>query len=175
MKISNRWVIPLAVAVLTFSIGGAAFAMSGSSSTDTTASGTVATAADTSSAAATQDSTNTTAASTTDKDWGKHGNNGETALTGDTLAQVQAAALAAAGSGSTLISATNETDNSDSSIKYEAFVKQSDGTAVKMYLDASFKVVSTENAQQGGKHHGGADSDGAPNSATGTSSSTGSI
>ena len=171
MKISNKWVIPLAVAVLTLSIGGAAFAMSGSSSTDTTALGTVTTAADTSLTGATQDTTNTTAAAPTDRGPGGRGN-GETALTGDTLAQVQAAALAAAGSGSTLIRASNETDNSDSTIKYEAFVKKSDGTSVKMYLDASFKVVSTENAPQGGMHRGGADSPGAPNSAASASSST---
>ena len=171
MKISSKWVIPLAVAVLTLSIGGAAFAMSGSSSTDTTASATVTTAAGTSSTGAAQDTTNPTVAAPTDKGSGRQGN-GETALTGDTLTQVQAAALAAAGSGSTFVSATNETDNSDSSIKYEAFVKKSDGTTVKMYLDASFKVVSTENAPQGGMHRGGADSPGAPNSAASASSST---
>ncbi len=72
----------------------------------------------------------------------------ETALTGDTLAKVQAAALAAAGSGSTLIRA--ETD-ADGNAKYEAHVRKADGTCVTVYLDESFKVVKTETAPQAGE------------------------
>jgi uncharacterized membrane protein YkoI len=71
----------------------------------------------------------------------------ETPLTGDTLAKVQAAALAAAGSGSTLIRA--ETD-ADGNAKYEAHVTKADGTCVTVYLDESFKVVKTETAPQAG-------------------------
>jgi hypothetical protein len=153
------------------SIAGGAFAASGSSSPDTTVADTVTTAAP--STTATQDTT-TTQAPNPDKNWNNRGN-GETALTGDALTQVQTAALAAGGDGSTLVRATTETDNSDSSIKYEAFVKKSDGTTVKMYLDASFTVVSTENAPQGGGHFRGPDKDGAPSGTGSTSTTTGSI
>jgi hypothetical protein len=159
--LKEKWVIPVATLVLTLSIGSAAFAATGSSSTDTS---TVDTSTAVTSAAAA--STDTTAAATTDSTAAAatdstaaastSSTSGETALTGDILAQVKAAAVAAAGSGSALQSATNETDNSDSSIKYEAFVTKSDGTSVKMYLDASFKVVSTETGRggKGGGHSG---------------------
>ena len=81
----------------------------------------------------------------------------ETALTGDTLAKVQAAALAAAGSGSTLIRA--ETD-ADGNAKYEAHVRKADGTCVTVYLDESFKVVKTETAPQAGERGEGGTSEG---------------
>ena len=73
----------------------------------------------------------------------------ETALTGDTLARVQAAALAEAGAGSTLMRA--ETD-ADGNAKYEAHVVKADGTHIVVYLDESFKVVKTE---AGGMGRGG--------------------
>jgi hypothetical protein len=166
MKITNKWVVLVGAAVITVSIAGAAFAASGSSSPDSTA-GTVATAAP--ATTATPATTSTQTSTTPEKDWSKQGN-GETALTGDTLTQVQTAALAAAGTGSTLVRATTETDNSDAAIKYEAFVKKSDGTTVKMYLDASFNVVSTENASQGGSHFRGPGKEGA--SGTGSTNTT---
>ena len=77
------------------------------------------------------------------------GRSDETALTGDTLAKVQAAAVAAAGAGSTLMWA--ETD-ADGNAKYEAHVVKADGTHVIVYLDESFKVVKTE---AGGMGRGG--------------------
>jgi uncharacterized membrane protein YkoI len=76
----------------------------------------------------------------------------ETVLTGDTLAQVQSVALAAAGSGSTLVRA--ETD-ADGNAKYEAHIKQADGTYVTVYVDESFKVVKTEAWSQGDGPRGG--------------------
>ena len=151
---SRKWVVPVASLVFVLCIGTVAFAATGTSATTTQA--TVGTAATATTATAASETTTTQATgdvaepANTDKGSGKQCND-ETAVTGDTLAQVTTAALAAAGSGSTLTSATNETDSSDSSITYEAFVTKSDGTSVKMYLDASFKVVSTENAQQGGR------------------------
>ena len=152
--LKEKWVIPVATLVLTLSIGSAAFAATGSSSTDTSTVDT--STAVTSTAAVSTDTTATAATTDSTAAAGTSSTNGETALTGDILAQVKAAALAAAGSGSTLQSATNETDNSDSSIKYEAFVTKSDGTSVKMYLDASFKVVSIETGKggKGGGHTG---------------------
>ena len=76
---------------------------------------------------------------------GKHSD--EAALTGDTLTKVTTAALAAAGSGSTL---WNATIDDDGIAAYEAHVRKADGTCVEIYLDESFKVVKTETAQQGG-------------------------
>jgi trimeric autotransporter adhesin len=170
--LKEKWAIPVATLVLTLSIGSAAFAATGSSSTDTSTVDT--STAITSTAAASTDTTaaaptDSTAAAATDSTAGdKSSTNGETALTGDILAQVKAAALAAAGSGATLQSATNETDNSDSSIKYEAFVTKSDGTSVKMYLDASFKVVSSETGKDGKGGRGGHGSHGSEAALTGT-------
>lgn len=91
---------------------------------------------------------------------GRHGNgemggqrSDETALTGDTLAQAQAAALAAVGSDATVVRA--ETD-ADGNAAYEVHVKKADGTMVTVYLDESFKVVKTEEGHRGmGGRHGG--------------------
>jgi hypothetical protein len=74
------------------------------------------------------------------------GDSDEVALTGDTLTQVTNAALAAAGTGSTLMRATTDDDGI---AKYEAHVRKADGTCVNIYLDESFKVVKTETAEQG--------------------------
>ena len=110
----------------------------------------------------------------------------ETTLTGDTLAKVQTAALAAAGSGSTLIRA--ETDD-DGIAKYEAHVRKADGTCVTIYLDESFKVVKTETAPQAGERGEGGPGGGArggwgrgeggcmgdTDGTTGTNSTTGAV
>jgi len=86
------------------------------------------------------------------------GRSGEPALTGDTLAQVQAAAVAAAGTGSTVMRAVADDDGV---AKYEAHVVKADGTHVVVYLDESFKVVKTEaggmgrGGMMGGRGHGG--------------------
>ena len=114
------------------------------------------------------------------------GDSDEIALTGDTLTQVTNAALAAAGTGSTLMRATTDDDGI---AKYEAHVKKADGTCVNIYLDESFKVVKTETAAQGdGRRRHGRRPHGrrtdvartAPHGATGTTaapstSTTGSI
>ena len=77
----------------------------------------------------------------------------ETPLTGDVLAKVEAAALAEAGSGSTLLRA--ETD-ADGNAKYEAHVTKADGTHVTVYLDENYSVVSVEDGPAGGGHGHGA-------------------
>lgn len=76
----------------------------------------------------------------------------ETALTGDTLAKVQAAAVAAAGAGSTVMRAVADDDGV---AKYEAHVVKADGTRVVVYLDESFKVVKTEAGGMGRQSMGG--------------------
>jgi len=65
----------------------------------------------------------------------------ETPLTGDTLAKVQAAAVAKIGSGATVVRV--ETD-ADGHAAYEAHMLKSDGTPVTVYVDKSFSVVSVE-------------------------------
>ena len=146
----RRWVVPVGALVLTLAIGSAAFAATGS----TTAT-----------------STNGTAAATspgqcdgTGNDSGRFGRgmdgqrSDETALTGDTLAQAQAAALAAVGSDATVMRA--ETD-ADGNAAYEVHVRKADGTMVTVYLDESFKVVKTEEGRMGmgGRHGGDCDGD----------------
>jgi hypothetical protein len=75
---------------------------------------------------------------------GRHGWGGqrsdETALTGDTLAKVRAAALAKL-PGATIERV--ETD-ADGHAKYEAHVVKSDGTPATVYVDDQFAVVSVE-------------------------------
>ena len=80
----------------------------------------------------------------------------ETPLTGDVLAKVEAAALAEAGSGSTLVRA--ETD-ADGNAKYEAHVMKADGTHVTVYLDENYNVVSVEDGPVGGGRGHGARGD----------------
>jgi outer membrane biosynthesis protein TonB len=65
----------------------------------------------------------------------------ETPLTGDTLAKVQAAAVAKIGSGATVVRV--ETD-ADGHAAYEAHMLKSDGTPVTVYVDKSLSVVSVE-------------------------------
>jgi uncharacterized membrane protein YkoI len=65
----------------------------------------------------------------------------ETLLTGDTLAKVQAAAVAKAGSGATVVRV--ETD-ADGHAKYEVHMTKADGTPETVYVDGSFSVVSVE-------------------------------
>jgi hypothetical protein len=72
--------------------------------------------------------------------WGNQRSD-ETLLTGDTLAKVKAAALAKEGSGSTVVRI--ETD-ADGHAAYEAHMLKADGTAVTVYVDKSFNVVSVE-------------------------------
>jgi hypothetical protein len=72
--------------------------------------------------------------------WGNQRSD-ETLLTGDTLAKVKAAALAKVGSGSTIVRI--ETD-ADGRAAYESHMLKADGTAVTVYVDKSFNVVSVE-------------------------------
>jgi hypothetical protein len=72
--------------------------------------------------------------------WGNQRSD-ETLLTGDTLAKVKAAALAKVGSGSTIVRI--ETD-ADGHAAYESHMLKADGTAVTVYVDKSFNVVSVE-------------------------------
>jgi len=65
----------------------------------------------------------------------------ETPLTGDTLAKVQAAAVAKIASAATVVRV--ETD-ADGHAAYEAHMLKSDGTPVTVYVDKSFSVVSVE-------------------------------
>jgi len=70
---------------------------------------------------------------------GKGGHGAETALTGDALARVTAAAIAKVGG--TVDRA--ETD-ADGNALYEAHVTKADGSKVTVYVDKDFNVVSTE-------------------------------
>ncbi len=101
------------------------------------------------------------------------GNSNETALTGDALTKATAAATAAAGAGSTVISATTEDPAENTGAAYEVKVKKSDGTCVEYLLDSSFKVVKTETAPMGdGGHMGGGHGRGMMNG-TGTTGTAG--
>src|SRR3954463_10851887 len=62
----------------------------------------------------------------------------ETPLTGDSLAQVKAAAVAKVGSGAMVIRV--ETD-ADGHAAYEAHMVEADGTPVTVYVDKSYDVV----------------------------------
>jgi uncharacterized membrane protein YkoI len=91
--------------------------------------------------------TSTTGTSTT----GKAGHTPETALTGDALAKVKAAAIAKVGG--TVDSATTENDSSNTAAVYEAHVTKADGTHVTVILDSAYAVLSVETGGPGG--HGG--------------------
>jgi len=81
-----------------------------------------------------------TPGASTSNPWGNQRSD-ETPLTGDTLAKVQAAAVAKLGSGATVVRV--ETD-ADGHAAYEAHMLKSDGTPVTVYVDKSFSVVSVE-------------------------------
>ena len=72
--------------------------------------------------------------------WGNQRSD-ETLLTGDTLAQVKAAAVARVGSDATIVRI--ETD-ADGHAAYEAHMIKADGTPVTVYVDKSFAVVGVE-------------------------------
>ena len=90
----------------------------------------------------------------TGRERGPHGpgrRGGETALTGDTLAKVTAAAKAKV-PGATVNRA--ETD-ADGNAKYEAHMTKADGTHVTVYVNAAFEAVKVENAPAGRAGPGG--------------------
>jgi hypothetical protein len=72
--------------------------------------------------------------------WGNQRSD-ETLLTGDTLAEVKAAATAKLGSDATFVRV--ETD-ADGHAAYEAHMLKADGTPATVYVDTSFDVVSVE-------------------------------
>lgn len=144
----RRWVIPVAALALTLAIGSAAFAATGAVSTSTTTPDTSAT-------------TQSAAPSKGDsaKPWGGQRSD-ETLLTGDTLAKVQAAAVAEVGSDATVVRV--ETD-ADGNASYEVHMVKADNTPVTVYVDDSFTVVSVQEGKGargdgldgGGRGHGG--------------------
>lgn len=119
----NRY-ISVAAATLAAGFSGAAIASAADSSSTTSA---------------------TTAAATTPYGGhgGRGGGSGETALTGDTKAKVEAAALAKVPG--TVV--RSETDNGG---VYEAHVKKADGTVVEVKVDKTFTVTSVSEARAGG-------------------------
>lgn len=165
MKVfKKKWVIPVAAAVLVLSIAGGAYAAASTSAPGTSDTSSAAEASDTT---GTTDATSTTAVGqSTAKDGtcndgderGDRGSQGgghgaETALTGDTLEKVKAAALASLGTGATVVRA--ETD-AEGNAAYEVHATKADGTDVTVYVDESFQVVKTDTTQQGDR--GGAPS-----------------
>jgi uncharacterized membrane protein YkoI len=80
---------------------------------------------------------------------GKSAHLPETALTGDVLARVKAAAIAKVGG--TVDSATTENDSS-AAATYEAHVTKPDGTHVTVILDNAYSVLSVES--RAGRSHG---------------------
>jgi hypothetical protein len=89
----------------------------------------------------------TTGTSTTDR----VGHAAETALTGDVLAKVTAAAVARVGG--TVDFATSETDGGNRTAAYEAHVTKADGTHVTVILDSAYGVLAVETGGPG--CHGG--------------------
>jgi hypothetical protein len=100
-----------------------------------------------------ESTTETTDACETDdssEGWGDQRSD-ETLLTGDTLAAVLAAAVAAAPSDATVVRV--ETD-ADGNAAYEVHMVKADGTLLTVYVDESFNVVSIVE-QQAGEQQGG--------------------
>ena len=96
--------------------------------------------------------TTTTTTATTTKT-ARPGHAGETPLTGDVLAKVNAAAVAKVGG--TVDSATTENDGDDANAAYEAHVTKADGTHVTVILDKSYNVLAVETGHgPGGHDHG---------------------
>jgi uncharacterized membrane protein YkoI/protein-disulfide isomerase-like protein with CxxC motif len=73
---------------------------------------------------------------------------GETALTGDTKAKVEAAALAK-------VPGTVIRSETDRGGVYEAHVRKTDGTEVEVKVDKDFNVTAVETHPAGGRGHGG--------------------
>ncbi len=126
---------PLALGAMVFGIAfgsyGVAAAASGSSTSSTAATTTATTTPSVPAAPP---------GASAQSPWGNQRSD-ETELTGDTLAQVKAAALAKVGSDATVVRI--ETD-ADGHAAYEAHMLRSDGTPVTVYVDKSFSVVSVE-------------------------------
>jgi uncharacterized membrane protein YkoI len=99
-------------------------------------------------------STSTTSTTTTSAAAARPARTPETALAGDTLAKVTAAAIAK--TGGTVDAATTENDSSDPAAVYEAHVTKADGSHMTVILDKDYNVLSVETGHAGGHHgHGG--------------------
>ena len=155
----RSWIATAAVATgLALGAAGLAGAATGSSGTAATSAG-----SSTAATAAPAPGANGTAPDPSTMKQGP----GETLLTGDTAAKVEAAALKAV-PGATIIRV--ETDSSGGT--YEAHMKKADGSFVTVQFDANVNVTSTDSGfgrgPQGQAPPAGAP---APASASGTSSS----
>src|SRR3954453_18145637 len=106
-------------------------------------------------AVATGAGSGTKTTSTTGTTTSKPGRTSETALTGDVLAKVKAAAIAKVGG--TVDSATTENDSTTAAAVYEAHVTKADGTHVEVILDKDYNVLAVQTGRNGGGHghHGG--------------------
>ena len=133
---------PLAVAAIALGLVGGSYGVAAAASS-TNAAGSSADSTATATMPATAPSGAAPAAppgATAANPWGNQRSD-ETLLTGDTLTQVKAAALAKAGSGATIVRI--ETD-ADGNAAYEAHLTTSAGSAETAYVDTSFNVVSVE-------------------------------
>jgi hypothetical protein len=126
---------PLVLAALALGVGLGSYGIASAASGSSSGSGSSAQAA-----ATTPSAPSAPPGASAQNPWGNQRSD-ETPLTGDTLAQVKAAAVAKVGSGSTIVRV--ETD-ADGHAAYEAHMLRSDGTPVTVYVDKSFGVVSVE-------------------------------
>jgi len=101
-------------------------------------------------AGSTKGGTTTTTTGTTA---GKPARTPETPLTGDTLAKVEAAAVAKVGG--KVDSATTENDGPNAAAAYEAHVTKADGTHVTVILDKDYAVLDVLTGHGPGGHHRG--------------------
>ena len=93
----------------------------------------------------------TTTTTTNGTTAGKSAHTPETALTGDVLAKVKAAAIAKVGG--TVDSATTENDGSNAAAAYEAHVTKADGSRVTVILDNAYNVLAVESGRAGRADH----------------------
>jgi uncharacterized membrane protein YkoI len=119
---TNRLTKAVVVAALALGVGGGSYGLASAASGNSTSTATIA-----------------SAPPSTGQPWGGRRAD-ETLLTGDTLAQVKAAALAKV-PGGTIVRV--ETD-ADGHAKYEAHMTDASGTPTTVYVDAGFNVVGTE-------------------------------
>jgi uncharacterized membrane protein YkoI len=94
-----------------------------------------------------------TTTTTTGTSAGKPARTPETPLTGDTLAKVEAAAVAKVGG--KVDSATTENDSPNAAAAYEAHVTKADGTHVTVILDKDYAVLDVLTGHGPGGHHRG--------------------
>ncbi|MGB4800710.1 MAG: PepSY domain-containing protein [Candidatus Saccharimonadales bacterium] len=139
MNVKKSFIIPGVIGLAGLSAAGGSLLNSASSYADTTATN----SSQTTAASSNQGQIDTT--QPPQQDWSKGGhqanNKTETVLTGDDLSKATAAAQAAV-SGGTVLRAETDADGEGT---YEVHMKKSDGSLTTVFLDANFKVTSTEN------------------------------